>query len=73
MGETSIFQNKMSGVQQSLWESVPSTGEETLKHGRVQPYRNKVEDAGSVSYMIPKSAISEGRVKYVGQVGKEKK
>jgi len=73
MGETNVFQRSMSGVQQSLWESVPSTGEETLKHGRVQPYRNKVEDAGSVSFMIPKSAITAGRVTYVGEVGKEKK
>jgi len=66
MRETDAFKKKMSGVQQSLWESVPSTGLETLKHGRVQPYRNKAEDEGSISYMIPKSEVGTSRVKYLG-------
>lgn len=65
-GEPNKFKINMAGVQQSLWESIPSTGEETLKHGRVQPYRNKVEDRGSISYMIPKSAVGTERVKYAG-------
>ena len=66
MEEDNKFKRSMAGVQQSLWESIPSTGEETLKHGRVQPYRNKVEDRGSISYMIPKSAVGTERVKYAG-------
>ena len=65
-GETQEFKKRMSGEQESLWESVPSTGMETLEHGRVQPYRNKAEDEGSISYMIPKSEVTAGRVKYVG-------
>jgi len=72
-GETQKFKKRMEGAQQSLWESVPSTGMETLEHGRVQPYRNKGEDEGSISYMIPKSEVGTGRVKYVGEIGKEKK
>jgi hypothetical protein len=43
---------------------------ETLEHGRVQPYRNKGEDEGSISYMIPKSEVGTDRVKYVGEIGK---
>jgi hypothetical protein len=66
MDETNKFKRNMAGVQQSLWESIPSTGQETLMHGRVQPYRNKAEDAGSISYMIPKSAIGTSRAKYAG-------
>jgi hypothetical protein len=64
--ETQKFKRRLSGEQQSLWESVPSTGLETLEHGKVQPYRNQAEDEGSISYMIPKSEIAEGRVKYIG-------
>lgn len=73
MEETQKFKKRLAGEQQSLWESVPSTGEETLQHGRVQPYRNNVEDEGSISYMIPKSAIGTGRVRYVGEVNKGSK
>lgn len=70
MLETSKFKKKLAGTQQNLWESVPSTGMETLKHGRVQPYRNKAEDEGSISYMIPKSEVGTSRVKYVGEIAK---
>lgn len=75
MRETDEFKQKLSGAQQSLWESIPSTGVETLQHGRVQPYRNKAEDAGSISYMIPKSAINAGHVKYTGvsEINRENK
>jgi hypothetical protein len=67
LGETQKFKRRLAGEQESLWESIHSTGEETLKHGLVQPYRNKAEDEGSISYMIPKSAIKAGRVKYAGR------
>ncbi len=66
LGETQKFKRNLVGEQESLWESIPSTGMETLEHGKVQPYRNKAEDEGSISYMIPKSEIAKGRVKYVG-------
>jgi hypothetical protein len=67
LGETQKFKRRLAGEQESLWESVPSTGLETLEHGKVQPYRNRAEDEGSISYMIPKSEISAGRVKYAGR------
>lgn len=70
MDDDKRYTSRMVGKQPSLWESIPSTGEETLKHGRVQPYRNKVEDRGSISYMIPKSEVGTSRVKYVGEINK---
>jgi hypothetical protein len=67
LGETQKFRRRLAGEQESLWESVHSTGLETLEHGKVQPYRNRAEDEGSISYMIPKSEISAGRVRYAGR------
>lgn len=37
-----------------------------INSGVVQPYRNIVENPGNISYMIPKSAIQSGAVKYAG-------
>lgn len=59
------FTNKMQGVQEGLWESVPAPVLEAAS-GKIIQYRNRMEDPGSISYMVPKSAIKEGRVRYKG-------
>ena len=56
----------MSGVQPELWESVSADPREAVKTGKVLPYRNLAEAPGSISYIVPKSAIKEGKVRYVG-------
>lgn len=56
----------MAGIQPELWESIPGDPREAVKTGQVLPYRNFAEDIGSISYMVPKSAIKEGKVRYVG-------
>lgn len=60
------FKKKMEGEQPELWEDVPGDPREAVRTGQVLPYRNFGEDAGSISYMVPKSAIREGRVRYIG-------
>lgn len=56
----------MSKVQPELWESIPGNPLDAVNTGKVFPYRNFAEDVGSISYMVPKSAIAEGKVRYVG-------
>ena len=56
----------MRGVQPTLWESIPGDPREAVKTGNVISYRNHGEDAGSISFMVPKSAIASGKVRYVG-------
>ena len=59
------FRKRMQGVQEGLWESVPAPVLEAAG-GKIIQYRNRMEDPGSISYMVPKSAIKEGRVRYKG-------
>jgi len=60
------FREAMEGKQQGLWENVPADPLESVHNSKVIPYRNTTEDAGSISYMVPKSAITTGRVRYKG-------
>jgi len=60
------FIKKMEGVQPELWEDVPGDPREVVHTGQVFPYRNLGEDPGSISYMVPKSAIKSGAVRYRG-------
>lgn len=56
----------MKGVQPSLFETLPGDPLEAVRTGKVIQYRNYGENAGSISYMVPKSAIREGKVRHVG-------
>lgn len=60
------FRKAMEGKQQGLWENVPADPLEAVNQSKVIPYRNTTEDAGSISYMVPKSAVTSGRVRYKG-------
>lgn len=57
---------KMKGVQPMLTESITGDPREAVRTGMVTPYRNLSEDTGSISYMVPKSAIASGKVRHVG-------
>lgn len=58
------FNDNMKGQQEGLFESVPANAEQAAK-GTILPYRNRVEDKGSISYIVPKSAVGNG-VRLVG-------
>lgn len=60
------FNKRMEGKQQGLWEHISADPKEAVQTGKVIPYRNTHEDRGSISYMVPKSAIRSGKVKYAG-------
>lgn len=60
------YQQNMRGVQPGLFESIPGDPRLALKSQMAVPYRNKGEDPGSISWMIPKSVIKEGGIRYVG-------
>lgn len=62
------WKRAMAGKQEGLWETVtPNVGEAAAK-GKIVPYRNRAEDAGSVSYAVSRSAIKSGKVRHVGVV-----
>ena len=60
------FQKKMRGVQQGLFETTPGDPRLAVRSNLAVPYRNKGEDEGSISWMIPKGAVKSGRIKYAG-------
>lgn len=60
------FQKNMRGVQQGLFETIPGDPHLAVRSNMALPYRNKGEDEGSISWMIPKDAVKSGRIKYVG-------
>jgi len=62
----SRFHKKMEGVQQGLWEHISPNITDVANSGKVTAYRNQIEDPGSISHMVPKSAIHEGKVQYRG-------
>ena len=64
--KTREIKEKMAGVQPELWESLPGDPREAVGTGKVFPYRNLAEDVGSISFMVPKSAIASGAVRYKG-------
>lgn len=60
------FNRSMQGKQEGLWENVTPDTEEVVNKGVVVSYRNRGEDPGSLSFMVPKSAIASGAVRYKG-------
>jgi hypothetical protein len=53
--------------QPGLWESLPLRRREVAKEGRVFQMRNSIEDAGSISHVIPKAKMGELGVRYAGR------
>ena len=60
-----IFNENMKDKQEGLFENTPANVLNAVQTGTVLPYRNRREDAGSISYAIPKSAVG-GAVRYIG-------
>lgn len=61
------FNDKMVGVQPGLWEETPANAKEAAETRTVLPYRNRREDIGSISFIIPKKAIGpKGPVRFAG-------
>ena len=60
-----IFNDSMKGKQEGLFENVPADAEYSAEKGVILPYRNRVEDQGSISYIVPKSSVG-GAVRFVG-------
>lgn len=60
------YQEKLRGVQQGLFESIPGDPKLAIRTDMAVPYRNKGEDMGSISWMIPKGAVHTGRIRYAG-------
>lgn len=58
----------MEGIQPQLFESLPGDPREAVNTGKVLQYRNFGEDPGSISFMVPKSAIASGKVRHVGVI-----
>lgn len=71
LGSVHSFNKRMRGKQEGLWETVPGNVLEAAG-GKIIPYRNRVESAGDISYMVPKSAIRSGKVRHVGVTDVEK-
>lgn len=59
------FADSMRGKQEGLFESVPADAQYAAEKGSILPYRNRVEDKGSISYIVPKSSVG-GAVRFVG-------
>jgi len=59
------FTDSMIGKQEGLFESVPANAEYAAEKSSILPYRNRIEDTGSISYIVPKSAVG-GAVRLVG-------
>lgn len=51
------FKEAMVGVPEGLWEDIPGDPADALKWHQAVPYRNRAEDSGSISYMLPKKGI----------------
>lgn len=65
------WRKAMSGKQEGLWETVQPDIKQAASKGTVIPYRNRAEDAGSISYAVPKAAVKSGKVRYVGVTNME--
>jgi hypothetical protein len=64
--QSKAFVENMRNKQQELWETVPAQPEDALKRNVVLPYRNYAEDIGSISYIVPKHLVTQGKVRHVG-------
>jgi hypothetical protein len=51
------FHKTMVGTPEGLWEDIPAQPEDALKWNQAVPYRNRAEDRGSISYILPKRSI----------------
>lgn len=65
-GFVGAFQQKLRGTQQGLFESITGDPNLAIRTDMAVPYRNRGEDVGSISWMIPKGAVRSGRIRYAG-------
>lgn len=63
---TADFDKSMAGKQEQLWETTPGDPREAISKLKAIPYRNRRENPGSISYMVPKGLIQTGRARHVG-------
>lgn len=66
VGYMDQFNERMRGRQPGLWEETPADVVTSAETGTVMPYRNRREDIGSVSFVIPKNIVDRGPVRYAG-------
>lgn len=64
------FLESMQGKQEGLFENTPADVGRAVVNNTVIPYRNRCEDKGSISYVIPKSTVG-GAVRYIGSTRPE--
>lgn len=64
--KTRDFDKSMAGKQEQLWETIPSNPYDAISNMEAIPYRNRRENPGSISYMVPKGLIRTGYVRHVG-------
>lgn len=57
---------KEKGTQEGLFEATPADPNLAVTTNMAVPYRNRAEGIGSISYMLPKKAINEGKIVYRG-------
>lgn len=63
---TTDFDKSMVGKQEQLWETTPGNPLDAIDKLEAIPYRNRRENPGSISYMVPKGLIRTGYVRHVG-------
>lgn len=59
---------RLKGQQVGLFESMIGTADIPIRSKMAVPYRNRAEDIGSISWMIPKNAFEKGGVRHVGVI-----
>lgn len=64
--EYSMKRRAREGDHEGLFESIPADPLHAIRNNMVIPYRNIKEAPGEISYMVPKSLITQGIVKYHG-------
>jgi hypothetical protein len=53
--------------QPELWESIPASRKDAVTRQKVMRFTNSFEAPGKQSYIVPKTIINDGRVRYVGR------
>lgn len=64
------YNARMKGLQPGLFETIEGDPHLAIKSEQAVPYRNRAEDPGSISWMMPKSAIVDDdqpdKIRYIG-------
>jgi len=57
---------KNSPVKEGLFETISGSPDLALKSNMALPYRNRMEDPGGISHIVPKSLVNQGVARYLG-------